>query len=73
MERRPDGFLYDGKKFHSVPVAKLGEGEANAFRKPFYLLLNLALDGRGKPIDEQALPQQLIVDYVRVYKPKGNP
>ena len=66
-------FFYDGKKFHSVPVAKLGEGDANAFRKPFYLLLNLALEGRGKPIDEQALPQQLVVDYVRVYKAKGSP
>ena len=66
-------FFYDGKKFHSVPVAKLGEGDANAFRKPFYLLLNLALEGRGKAIDEQALPQQFVVDYVRVYKAKGNP
>ncbi len=63
-------FFFDGKKFHSVPVAKLGDGEANAFRKPFYLLVNLALDGRGKPVDEQALPLQFVVDYVRVYKQK---
>ncbi|MCX6997297.1 MAG: glycoside hydrolase family 16 protein [Kiritimatiellaeota bacterium] len=63
-------FFCDGKKYHTVPLAKLDDQGDNAFRKPHYILLNLALEGRGRKIDGAALPQQFIVDYVRVYAPK---
>ena len=63
-------FFCDGKKYHTIPLAKLDDKGENAFRTPHYILLNLALEGRGKKIDDAAFPQQFIVDYVRVYEPK---
>jgi hypothetical protein len=39
------------------------------FRQPHYLLMNLALGGSwGGPMDDTVLPQQFLIDYVRVYK-----
>jgi licheninase len=43
------------------------------FDRPFYLILNLAIGGDWggtKGIDDAAFPQQLQVDYVRVWKPR---
>jgi beta-glucanase (GH16 family) len=41
---------------------------SNPFRKPHYLLLNLALGGSwGRTIDDGIFPQTFLVDYVRVY------
>ena len=72
LEWYPDhmDFFFDGKKYHTVPLSKLEDNGENAFRKPHYILLNLALEGHGKKIDDQALPLQLVVKYVRVYKQK---
>ena len=41
-----------------------------AFDHPFFLLLNLAVGGAwpGDPDASTSLPQQMVVDYVRVYK-----
>lgn len=45
------------------------------YDQPFHLILNLAVGGAwgraGGPIDETVFPQQLVVDYVRVYEPAG--
>ncbi|GAB4316783.1 MAG: hypothetical protein Kow00127_08390 [Bacteroidales bacterium] len=44
------------------------------YDKPFYLILNLAVGGEWgnvKGVDENAFPQTLIVDYVRVYQLKN--
>lgn len=40
------------------------------FDQPFYLLLNIAVDGNccGKPGSSTHFPRKMIVDYVRVYK-----
>lgn len=47
---------------------KLGNGE-QPFKKPQYLLLNLALGGdNGGEIDNSAMPMKYLVDYVRVYQ-----
>ena len=47
---------------------KLGNGE-QPFKKPQYLLLNLALGGdNGGEIDDSALPMKYFIDYVRVYQ-----
>jgi beta-glucanase (GH16 family) len=44
---------------------------SNPFRKPHYLLLNLALGGSwGRTIDASIFPQTFLVDYVRVYEPR---
>jgi beta-glucanase (GH16 family) len=70
MEWFPDrmDFFFDGQKYHTVPLSKLHDKGDNAFRKAHPILLNLALEGRGKKVDEQGLPQRLVVDYVSVYR-----
>ncbi|MEN6556824.1 MAG: glycoside hydrolase family 16 protein [Thermoguttaceae bacterium] len=71
VEWTPDriDFFFDKKKYHSFPIDQAGANRDNPFRKPHYLLLNFALGGDwGGPIDDSALPQQLIVDYVRIYQ-----
>ena len=64
-------FFCDGQKYHTVPLSKLDDKGDNAFRKPHYILLNLALEGHGRKINEQSFPQRFVVDYVRVYERKG--
>jgi len=74
VEWYPDriDFFFDSNKYHTVPLDKAGRGADNPFRKPHYLLLNFALGGSwGGPIDDAALPQRFLIDYVRVYKPAG--
>ena len=64
-------FFVDDRPYHTVDLAKADLGTYNAFRLPHYLLLNLALGGSwGGAIDDASLPQQMRVDYVRVYKKK---
>ncbi len=72
LEWTPDrmDFYYDQQKYHSVPVAKADQGANNPFRAPHYLILNFAIGGDwGGPIDDAVLPQQFLIDYVRVYQP----
>lgn len=60
---------FDKKKYHSFPIDTAGLGSENPFRKPFYLLMNLAMGANWPgPIDESVLPQQFVIDYVRVYQ-----
>jgi len=67
-------FFFDTRKYHTVLIDKAGPGADNPFRKPHYLLINFALGGSwGGPIDDTVLPQKYLIDYVRIYKPKGSP
>lgn len=43
-------------------------GGVNPFRRPMYIILNLAMGSSGGRIDESALPMRYEVDYVRVYR-----
>lgn len=62
-------FFFDQTKYHTFKIDKAGEGKDNPFRKPHYLLINLALGGSwGGPIDDSILPQKYLIDYVRVYQ-----
>ena len=62
-------FFFDETKYHTFIIDKAGKGENNPFRKPHYLLINLALGGSwGGPIDDTVLPQKFLIDYVRVYE-----
>lgn len=62
-------FFFDESKYHTFIIDKAGKGENNPFRKPHYLLINLALGGSwGGPIDDTVLPQKFLIDYVRVYE-----
>ena len=64
-------FLVDDRSYYAMDLDKAGAGEDNAFRRPQYLLLNLAVGGSwGGAIDDSVLPQRMEVDYVRVYKKK---
>ncbi len=61
----------DNEKYHSFATDAAGMGDNNPFRKPFYLLINLAMGANWPgPIDDSVLPQQFIIDYVRVYQKK---
>ena len=76
IEWYPDriDFFFDHQKYHTVSIDKAGQVADNPFRKPHYLILNFALGGAsGGRIDDANLPQQYLVDYVRVYQLKGAP
>ncbi|MBN2375579.1 MAG: family 16 glycosylhydrolase [Sedimentisphaerales bacterium] len=76
IEWQPDriDFFYDETKYFTFMIDKAGEGKDNPFRKPHYLLINLALGGSwGGPIDDAMLPQKYLIDYVRVYEPQRSP
>lgn len=63
-------FLFDGKVYHTFRNRYEGS-DAWPFDLDFHLLLNVAVGGDwgGKMgVDEAAWPQQMIVDYVRVYQ-----
>jgi beta-glucanase (GH16 family) len=62
-------FYFDQEKYFTFNLDDAGAGPDNAFRKPHYLLLNLALGGEwGGPMDDAVLPQQFRIDYVRYYQ-----
>ena len=61
-------FFFDDRKYHSFPIDEAGAGPDNPFRKPHYLLVNLALGGTwGGKLDDTILPQRYLIDYIRVY------
>lgn len=63
-------FLMDGVKFHSFKNERSGT-QVWPFDQEFHLLLNIAVGGNwgGKQgVDDKLFPQQLLVDYVRVYQ-----
>ena len=65
-------FFFDKTLYYSFPVDNAGEGADNPFRKPHYLLINLALGGNwGGEIDDSIFPQKYLIDYVRIYESKG--
>lgn len=60
----------DGKQYHRLTPGDLPKGKKWVFDHPFFLLLNLAVGG-GWPGDPNAttiFPQQMLIDYVRVYR-----
>lgn len=62
-------FYVDENLMYSFAPKKRTE-EIWPFDRPFYLILNSAIGGNfgGHDIDDSALPQEFIIDYVRVYK-----
>ena len=73
LEWFPDrmDFFFDGEMYFSFNIDEAGTGPENPFRKPQYLLLNLALGSKKNPqIDGSMFPQFFKVDYVRVYELK---
>lgn len=65
-------FLFDGVVFQTFQNNKEGP-DAWPFDQPFHLVLNMAVGGNWggrKGVDTSIWPQQLIIDYVRVYQKK---
>jgi beta-glucanase (GH16 family) len=62
-------FYVDGKLYDTAIPSGLPKGTGWVFNHPFFLLLNLAVGGDwpGSPDDSTHFPQQMLVDYVRVY------
>ncbi len=67
-------FLDDHLIVERTP-ADLPPGSKWVYDHPFYILLNLAVGGNwpGSPDASTAFPQQMLVDYVRVYSRKSGP
>jgi beta-glucanase (GH16 family) len=69
---RPDEIRWfvDGRQYHRMTPADLPPGTKWVFDHPFFLLVNLAVGGAwpGDPDASTVFPQQLVVDYVRIYR-----
>jgi beta-glucanase (GH16 family) len=61
-------WYFDGKEYHSVAKPDVG-GNAWAFDKSFFIILNLAVGGGwpGPVALDTPFPARMLVDYVRVY------
>ena len=57
----------DGMVYHTVSLKTAGQ---DAFTKPSFLLLNLAVGGDwpGQTVDDSLFPAKMYVDWVRVYQ-----
>jgi beta-glucanase (GH16 family) len=62
-------FYVDGQLYETRTPADLPAGTRWVFDHPFFLLLNVAVGGGwpGNPDASTKFPQQMLVDYVRVY------
>ena len=64
-------FFVDGKIYHTVIREPKDDFKGWPFDQPFHLIMNIAVGGNwgGKEgIDDSIWPQQMEVDYVRVYQ-----
>ena len=65
-------FMVDGEVYHNFPNDDKGTAEW-PFDHPFHLIINIAVGGNWggqQGIDKTVWPQQMLVDYVRVYDKK---
>jgi beta-glucanase (GH16 family) len=63
-------FFLDGSNYFTVTRATVEHHGKWVYDHPFYLLLNVAVGGSwpGNPDASSIYPQQMLVDYVRVYQ-----
>jgi len=63
-------WVVDDKEYHRVTPTNLPAGATWVFDHPFFVILNVAVGGKwpGDPDASTTFPQQMIVDYVRVYR-----
>ena len=65
-------FYVDSVAYQTLNAASLPAGGQWIFNHPFFILLNLAVGGASGSPAGTAFPQQMLVDYVRVYKLTAN-
>lgn len=60
----------DDTNYFTATVESLPPNAEWAFDHPFYLILNVAVGGNwpGRPDETTQFPQQMLVDYVRIYE-----
>ena len=58
----------DDFKYHEISIED-NAGGTDAFHKPFFFLLNVAVAGNwpGFEVDDSQFPNEMLVDYIRVY------
>jgi beta-glucanase (GH16 family) len=62
-------FTLDGVAYGTVTPADLSSGQRWVFDRPFFLLLNLAIQPpRGQSVAATSFPARMLVDWVRVYR-----
>ncbi|MCH7411504.1 glycoside hydrolase family 16 protein [Belliella sp. DSM 111904] len=62
-------FYVNDQLYHSFEIDDADLIEDNPFRQKHFLLINLALGGAWPgPIADEVLPQEFVIDYVRVYQ-----
>ena len=63
-------FYVDGRLYKTRTPADLPPGTSWVFDRPFFIILNVAVGGAwpGNPDATTGFPQQMLVDYVRVYQ-----
>ena len=63
-------WLVDEHEYRRRTPADLPAGAPWVFDHPFFMLLNVAVGGAwpGEPDASTVMPQQMLVDYVRVYR-----
>jgi len=67
-------WFVDAMEVFKMSPAQIPAGTQWVYDHPFFMILNLAVGGGwpGFPDDTTVFPQQLLVDYVRVYQKPGN-
>ncbi len=67
-------WFVDAQEVFKMTPAQIPAGTQWVYDHPFFIILNLAVGGGwpGFPDDTTVFPQQLLVDYVRVYQKPGN-
>lgn len=67
-------FYVDQTNYAKRTRTDLKPGWKWVFDKPFFVILNLAIGGNwpGAPDSSTHFPQEMLVDYVRVYAPTTN-
>lgn len=63
-------YFVDGTLYQVIGLSTLPTASGEIFRRPFFLVLNLAVGGQavGPPDASTAWPQQMVLDWVRVYQ-----
>jgi beta-glucanase (GH16 family) len=63
-------FFVDGTLYWTVTPSQLPAGATWVWNQPFFILLNFAVGGNwpGSPDGTSSFPQEMLVDYVRVYQ-----
>ena len=66
--RKEITYYIDGKEYFKFDISEANQCfKKNVFRKPFYLIINLALGGKwAGEIDDTIFPARFYVDYIKI-------